>query len=95
MELAADAFVELQMAQTKNNVKLLVDGMIQSDINTKMLQAQAGQAAQPQQPGGEAPASPDQAQDARAVANGPGNGNLPEALAQDSSGANNQAASDV
>jgi len=85
LEIAADMFIELQLAQTKNNIKLLNDGMIQSDVNTKMLASQAGMQEQ----------GMEQAQDARSVANGPGNGNLPEAIASDSSGANNQSASDV
>ena len=86
MNQAGQMFVELQIAQTKNNIKLLNDAMIQSDINTKMLQAQSGQ--QQQQQGQPAP-------DARQVANGAGMGNLPEGIAKDSSGANNQSASDV
>lgn len=85
-EDAADIFIELQLAQMKNNIKLLGDGMVQSDINTQMLQAQAGQ--QMQQP-------PQQAMDARQVANTSGNGNLPENVASDNSGANNMSASDI
>ncbi|MCP3682240.1 MAG: hypothetical protein GY861_06060, partial [bacterium] len=42
LETAADMFIELQLAQTKNNIKLLNDGMVQSDVNTKMLASQAG-----------------------------------------------------
>jgi len=84
--VAGKMFVEMQIAQMKNNVKLLNDGMIQSDINTKMLVGQAGQ-----QMGG----APQPAQDARAVGNGQGQGNLPESIASDSSGSNNQAASDI
>jgi hypothetical protein len=86
LELAADVFIELQLAQTKNNIKLLNDGMIQSDVNTQTLVNQTGTPANGQQF--------QQAQDARSVANTPGNGNLPETVASDSSGANNQAASD-
>ena len=87
-ETASDIFIEFQLAQMKNNIKLLTDGMVQSDINTKMLEAQSEQ----QLGGGE---QPQQAMDARQVANSQGMGNLPEAIASDSSGANNQSASDV
>ena len=90
MMQAGQMFVELQIAQTKNNIKLLNDAMVQSDVNTQMLQAQAGQqlGQQQQQQGQPAP-------DARQVANGAGMGNLPEGIAKDSSGANNQSASDI
>jgi hypothetical protein len=85
-EDAADIFIEFQLAQMKNNTKLLMDGMIQSDVNTKTLVAQSGQPRQ---------GAVEPAKDARQVGNTPGNGNLPESVASDSSGANNQTASDT
>jgi len=90
METAADIFVELQIAQTKSQIQAMNDQAVQSQINTQMLMAQAGQQAQMGQQMQVQPPG-----DARTAANGPGQGNMPQGLAEESSGANNQSNSDV
>jgi hypothetical protein len=88
MQLASKIFIELQLAQTKSQITAMNNNATQSNIQTEQLEAQAEQANAPQQPQG-APIP-----DARTVANGAGQGNLPQGIAEDSSGANNQANSD-
>ncbi len=86
MQAAADIFVTFQMAQMKTQIRQMNNATVQSTIQTDQMQQQAGQPQQGAQP---------QIQDARNVGNGPGQGNTPESIAQDSSGTNNQSASDV
>lgn len=89
MEAAADIFIKFQMAQMQTQIVQMNNATSQSTIQTDQMQQQAQQPPQPPQ-GAQA-----QVKGAREVANGVGQGNLPEGIAQDSSGANNQAASDV
>jgi hypothetical protein len=86
MQAAADTFVTFQMAQMKTQIKQMNNATVQSTIQTEQLAQQAGQ---PPQTGLQPP------QDARNIGNGPGQGNTPESIASDSSGTNNQSASDA
>jgi len=92
MEAAADMFVTFQTTQMQTQIVQMGNATTQSTIQTQQMQAQSGQP--PQQPGAEQGAE-QKIEGAREVGNRVGNGNLPESIANDSTGTNNASASDV
>jgi len=92
MQAAADVFVTFQLTQMKTQIQQMNNATTQSTVQTEQMTAQA-QMQQQQMQGPDLGAK--DLQGAREIANGVGQGNLPEGVANDSTGANNQSASDV
>ena len=92
MQAAADIFVTFQITQTKTQIAQMNNATEQSTIQTEQMSAQAQMQAQQT-------AGPDlgaqDIQGAREVGNGVGQGNLPNSVAEDSTGANNASPSDA
>lgn len=91
MQTSSDIWVEFQSAQIMTQIQTMKNNTTQSNIQTQQLvaQTQGPQGEEVQQPGQLPPP-----QGAREAANAPGQGNLPQGVAQDQTGANNQAQSD-
>jgi len=88
MMAAGDIFTEFQLEQIKAQISAMKLQTAQGAMQLQQMQAQAGQ---PTQEGQQAPQPQG---DARTAGNGAGQGSLPQSIASDSSGSNNQAASD-
>jgi hypothetical protein len=93
MKAAADIFVTFQMTQMKTQIVQMGNATTQSTIQTQQMQQQAAQP--PQMPGQGVGGAQPPIEGAREIGNNVGNGNLPQSVAEDSSGTNNDAASDA
>lgn len=100
LKLAAEINFELQISQTKGNIIAINAQNAQAELTTLQSQMQVQQMqAQMQNPKApnippEESAADNEVGDSRTVANGPGQGNLPDPIASDASGTNNKSASD-
>jgi len=90
---AADIYVEFQIEQIKSNIMSMKLQAASAALQLKQVEQQLNTPQQPGVPGATAPAA--NIGDSRTAANLPGMGNLPEAVADDQTGANNQSPSDV
>ena len=99
LRLSGEIFFEFQMEQMKGNIIAIKAQNAQAALTVAQSELQLQQMQQPQQPPQPGQPQEDPTQnavgDSRTAANMAGGGNLAEAIASDSSGANNQAASDT
>ena len=96
LKIAAEINFELQMSQVKGQIIANNANNAQAALTVAQAEQQLAQLQQPPQPGQPVEdATQNDVGDARSAANSAGQGNLPDGIANDSSGANNQAASDT